>query len=207
VCTDTIINGFTAFGTVAVAILAIWGDWLKATLIPVRLRLVPHNTRGTLTMFNIPRPVIFYHLKVVNDRRWVPARNCRVVLKALASRNADLQFQSVPLPVPFQFSWAPAESTPAFVTVQKEQVLDFGFIAEPTHENPGITRFTPALYSYPNDFRGFVGPGEAVRYSLEVEADGFVSPTYAVFEVEWDGVWNPDLDQMANHLVIRQVAA
>lgn len=204
---DTVINAFTALGTVAVAVLAIWGDWLKARLVPVRLRLVPHNTRGTLTMFNTQRPVIYYHLKIINERRWLAARSCRVLLKALARRGPDLMFHPEPLPVPFQFMWAPFESTPALVTIQKEQVLDFGFIMEPAAQGSQTTQFVPALYSYPNDFRGYVGPGEAVRYSLEIEADSYLSPTYAVVEVAWDGRWLPDLDKMSQSLVIREVAA
>jgi hypothetical protein len=203
---ETVINAFTAVGTVAVAVLAIWGDWLKAKLVPIKLRIEPHNTRGTLTIFNTLQPVIYYHLRVVNERPWMSARNCRVMLRALARRGPDLTFRPEPLPVPFQFRWAPFESTPAFVTIQKQQVLDFGFIIQPAQ--PGdVTQFIPALYSYPNDFRGFVGPGEAVRYSLEVEADDFSSPSYLVIEVAWDGRWTPDLDKMSQSLVVSEVAA
>lgn len=203
---DTVINGFTAVGTVAVAILAVWGDWLKARLVPMKLLIEPHNTLGTLTLFNTLQPVIYYHLRVVNERPWMSARNCRVMLRALARRGPDRAFHPEPLPVPFQFRWAPFESTPAFVTIQKQQVLDFGFITQPMQEGQS-THFIPALYSWPNDFRGFVGPGEAVRYSLEVEADDFSSPSYLVIEVAWDGRWLPDLEKMAQSLMIREVPA
>ena len=62
-----IIEGFTAFGTVAVAVLAIWGDWVRSILAPLKLTIIKHNFSGDQTTFTPPeRPpvrVMFYHLK------------------------------------------------------------------------------------------------------------------------------------------------
>lgn len=76
VVTRHIIEGFTAFGTVAVAVLAIWGNWVRSMLAPAKLTLVEHTPEGDLTTFASGTRVIFCHLKVSNQRRWLPAQNC-----------------------------------------------------------------------------------------------------------------------------------
>jgi hypothetical protein len=103
------------------------------------------------------------------------------------------------MPVPLQFAWAPAEMTPPFVTIAREQVFDFGRIVEPER------CFWPVLYSYSNNFQGFVGSGEAVRYQLAIDATSFCSPRYQVFEVAWDGTWSHVPGEMQKHLFIREV--
>jgi hypothetical protein len=123
-----IIDGFVAFGTVAVAVLAIWGDWLRSKLAPLSLILVEHTPRGDPALFATGTRVMFYHLKVVNRRRWLPAQNCRVMLMGFSRRDPSGMFQPLSLSVPQQFVWAPAESTPPSITLLKEQVLDFGLI-------------------------------------------------------------------------------
>jgi hypothetical protein len=118
---DPLISAAAAIGTVAVAILAIWGDWFRARFAPALLVLEPHNLTGDLTQFNPipgitmtgPRRVYFYHLKVVNKRRWISPKNCRVLLKSMSKRGPDGDFRPIPMPVPLQFVWAPAEITPA----------------------------------------------------------------------------------------------
>ncbi|MGA2656698.1 MAG: hypothetical protein ABSH34_04165 [Verrucomicrobiota bacterium] len=101
--------------------------------------------------------------------------------------------------VPLQFAWAPAESTPALVNVASNQVVDLGFLAE------GDPHFVPRLCVLLNDFQGFVGQNECVRFSLEIAADGCNSRHYQVFEVAWNGCWSDNLDQMAQNLTIREV--
>ncbi len=42
-------NWLTAIGTIAVAVLAIWGEWVKTHVAGPRLALVPQNLRGEVT--------------------------------------------------------------------------------------------------------------------------------------------------------------
>lgn len=188
-----------AIGTLAVAIMAIWGDYIRSRLAPPKLKIQPYNLRGTVTQFTNGPRVIYYHLKLVNLRPWMSAKNCRVLLRAVYRRGPDHQFSQIPLPVPPQFVWAPASFTPAVVTVTKEQIFDFGSLIE------GDSQFKPVLYFYPNNFQGFVAANEAVRYSLEVVAEGYNSNRYQVFEIAWDGTWSDDLDQMSRSLTIREI--
>ena len=141
---------------------------------------------------------MYYHLKVVNKRPWLPVRNCRVLLKGISRRGPDNIFHPFPVIVPSQLVWAPASFSPILATVNKEHVVDFGLVIE------GKDAFTPALYSTPNNFEGFVRAGDAVRYELAIEADNFSSGTYQVFEVAWDGVWEFEPEKMEKHLRIRE---
>lgn len=200
---NTTIDAATALGTVAVAVLAIWGERFRSWLAPPRLSLEPHNFRGDpniLTADGKPiARVMYYHLKVVNKRPWLPVRNCRVLLKGISRRGPDNIFHPFPLVVPPQLVWSPASFAPVLATVTKEHIVDLGLVIE------GKDAYTPALYSTPNNFAGYVRTDDAVRYELAIEADNFSSDTYQVFEVAWDGEWKFVPEEMEKHLRIREV--
>jgi hypothetical protein len=196
---NAIINAFIAIGTIAVAILAIWGDLIRAKYFGPKLSLSPHNLRGSVVpLTNGPRS-IFYHLKVVNKRDTVSATNCRVLLKSIWRKAPNGSFQEAYLTVPLTFVWAPREITPPYINLRKEHVLDFGIVIE------GQGYFSPELLSITNDFQGFVHKGEVVRYGLEIVSDNFVSPGLQVFEVAWNGQWSDNLDSMSQNLQIQEV--
>jgi hypothetical protein len=207
VAVDLLFAGLTAIGTIAVAVLAIWGDWFKARFAPAKLKIVRDEPLGDLTHLSdergapLPAPnrLYFYHLKVVNKRRWVSPKNCRVLLKTMSIRGPDGIFHPIPMAVPLHFVWAPAEITPALVAIEDEQVFDFGLVTEKAKV------FIPRLYSMSNNFQGIVAVNQAIRYSLQIVSDTYVSPRYQVFEVAFDGVWTPDRLEMQNHLRIREI--
>lgn len=203
---DAIINGLVAIGTLAVAVLAIWGERIRSILAPPLLVLEPHNSAGDPTELRAQGAppgagirVLYYHLKVVNKRPWLPVANCSVFLRGIFRRGPDGIFHPVHMPVPLQYVWAPAEVTPPSITVTKEHVLDFGSIIE------GQDHFRPQLYSYSNNFQGFVRKDEALRYQLEVQGSNFSSRRYQVFEVAWDGTWSYIPSEMQQHLRIREI--
>jgi hypothetical protein len=194
-----VIEGLAAFGTIALSILAIWGDWVRSKFAPAMLVIVPQTLRGDPTTTRDGRRVMYYHLRVVNQRQWLPIHNCRVLLKGLTKRGPDNQFHPVPMAVPLQFVWAPAEITPPVITLVNEQILDFGYVLE-TEKT-----FSPTLYSYAHNFKGHVQPNEAVRFQLQIEATNFSSRVYQVFEVAWDGNWSFVPEEMAEHLRIQEI--
>ena len=114
-------------------------------------------------------------------------------------RAPNQEFVRLPMSVPSQLVWAPAELTPPAVSISKEQILDFGILID------GFDHFAPKLYAYGNDFQGRVHKDETIRYSLEITADGCVASQYQVLEVAWDGEWSDNLDQMERSLIIREV--
>ncbi len=194
-----VFQGLMALGTFAVAILAIWGPWIRSKLAPPKLTLLPHNIRGIVTKFTDGPRVIYYQLKVRNLRPWATARNCRVLLRRIERRGPDQVFRALPEAVPPQFVWSPAPQTPPLITLTKEEYLDFGRLTE------DASHFEPVLSWYPNNFQGFVGPNQAVRYSLEVVADAFSQKHFNVFEIAWNGQWSDNLDEMSQNLTIREI--
>ncbi len=200
---ELVINGLVAAGTIAVAVIAIWGDWIRSRVAPPKLVIRPHTLRGDPTRFTSAggagKGVMYYHLKIVNAHPWLAVHNCRVLLKGISRRGPDGHFHQVSMAVPIPFVWAPAESMPQQVTIAKEQVMDFGCIAE------GADHFRPLLQTYLNNFQGYVRKDEAVRYYLEVDATNFTSPSPQVFQVAWDGQWFLEVEKMAQHLTIQEV--
>jgi hypothetical protein len=196
--TQLIIDGFIAFGTIAVAVLAIWGDWLRSILAPLKLTLTLHTPEGDPTLYASGGRAMFFHLKVINQRPWLPARNCRVMLVGLSRRDPSGIFQPVRMSFPSQFTWTPLEFTLPVITLLKEHIFDFGYIEEKGN------RFIPRLYATPVNFQGFVGQNEAVRFQIQIEAINFLPAVY-VIEVAWDGIWSFVPDEMRRHLPIRLV--
>jgi hypothetical protein len=190
-------NGLIAIGTIAVAIFAIWGDSCRAWLYGPKLSLVLH-----IPSVGGSGRIIYFHLKVVNARQTVPATNCRVLLKRIGRQDSSGKFNYESLPVPWIFVWAPEiEGAPKFITLLKEDVLDFGSVTK------GEDNFRPRLSWCPTNVPGLVQANETVRYGLEIVSDNFVSPRLQVFEVDWNGQWSDDLDVMANHLHIHEVTS
>ena len=125
-----------------------------------------------------------------------PPKTAEFMLVGLSRRDPSGLFQPVPLSFPVQFVWTPLEFTPPVITLIREHILDFGYVEEQGD------KFIPRLYATPVNFRRYVGPNEAVRFQLKIEATNFTSPIYAI-EVAWDGVWSFVPDEMGHHLPIR----
>lgn len=194
----TLISLLSALGTIAVAVLAIWGNWVRSVLAPLSLTLTLVDPNGDPELYTSGARAMFYHLKVVNQHSWLPAENCRVLLISLSKRDPGGIFKSVPMPFPIQFVWTPAEFMGPVTTVLHEQILDFGFVGE--NDN----KFTPRVNPMPNAFAGYVGAKEVVRFQLQIEATNFLSPIYVV-EVASDGKWSFEPDVMKLHLSVKMI--
>jgi hypothetical protein len=82
-------QAFIALGTVVVAILAIWGERIRALIAGPNLEFKLHNPRGNLTERQNGRRTLYYHIKIENKRRWALARRVRVLLVGIAKRASD----------------------------------------------------------------------------------------------------------------------
>lgn len=198
-----------SIGSILVAIIAIWGEWIRSMFLGPQLSLVPHNFRGNVTTAtetdirtgSIIRKytVIYYHLRVENSRRWAVAKNCRVLLREVYKREPNGEFRRLPLVVPLHYVWSPAEWSPALKSVSDNEVLDFGSISEISN------RFNPKFYVTSANFEGYVKANEVIRYGLSIVADNFVSPNLQIFEVGWNGKFSENLDEMSRNLNIKEV--
>lgn len=96
------------------------------------------------------------------------------------------------------YIWSPAEWAQALQTVAYEEVLDFGRISEGDF-------FRPTVYITSANFKGFVTKDEAVRFSLQIVADNYVSSNTQVFQVSWNGNWDNNANEMAKNLIISEI--
>lgn len=193
---------FSTVGTLLVAIIAIWGNYFKSIFVPPILKIVGQNLKGELTLIgdsNFQNKVIYYHLKVINDRSWSTAKNCKVLLTEVHLRLPNGQFQRIPLNSYPSFRWTPAEITRETLDISHEQIFDFGRIIE------NGSRFEPILTLYPNNFNGFVSSNNVVRYSLKIVAEGYAAKKTQVFEVAWNGGWSENIEIMSQNLTIREI--
>jgi hypothetical protein len=190
-----IIDGLVALGTLLVVVAAIWGDWLRAKLVPSKLALVGHTLDGGLpTKYVNGAQAMFFQMKVINQGP-LSAKNCRVMLVGMSKRDPSGNFQPEPLAYPCQLTWSPVEFLPSVMTISPDQLVDLGYV------NENGQAFVPRLYYQPVTFSGLVGPNEAVRYEIQIEAENFTSPRYVV-EVAWNGRWSFVPDEMRRHLPI-----
>lgn len=199
---NLVIQSFIAIGTIAVAILAIWGNLFKSHFTPPKLKIVVQNLRGELTQLigpNFQSRVVYYHLKVVNGRTWSTAKNCKVLLTEVHLKLPNGQFQKNSLNSFPSFRWTPAELTGLTLDISHEQIFDFGRVLE------GGNRFEPTLSIYPNNFNGFVTTNTVIRYTLKIVAEGYESQNPQIFEVAWNGNWSDNMDIMTQNLTIQEI--
>ena len=196
---NLIVDIIVAVGSLAVAALAIWGQWFRDKLASPKLAISLHEDRGNITSRLGGPPVIYYHLKVKNSRRWAPASRVRVLCTRLLKRRPDGSFTLERLTVPVQLTWPFPKYTESVRNVVSEEVCDFGYV------NKGDNRFWLSPHVTPNNFAGYVCAGEAMRVGLIASADNFVSKEPTFFEIAWDGQWTDNLEEMRNHLVIAEV--
>jgi hypothetical protein len=192
-----------AMGTVIVAILAIWGDKVRARIAGPKLVLQLRDTQGNLTYSEGEKGTIrylaYYHVMVVNKRKWSPAKNVRILVTRIEKRLPDGSFHPEPLPIPLQLTWAHPQFHELFPTISDTDTCDLGYLAEDER------RFKLSLYVVPNSFSGYVRPNESLRVSISAVAHNFVSKTPLVLEISWDGAWNEYMDTLSRHLVVKQL--
>lgn len=194
-----ILDIMVAVGTVAVAILAIWGEWFRDKLVAPKLVLELRDTKGHLTSQQDGQKVIYYHLVVKNQRKWAVASGVQVMLESVWLRSADGTFKAETLASELPLAWTFPQFSPLAPNISDKRNCDLGHLAE--SENV----FKPELYFVPNNFRGFVTPNHAIRYGLRVKAENFSSVMTTVIEVSWDGYWSSDMAEMERHLVVKEI--
>jgi hypothetical protein len=196
---QTLAQVFAAIGTVAVAILAIWGEKVRALVAGPKLRLSLRDSRGNLTVRANGRRTVYYHILVRNERTWSPATSVRITVTSIEKRRPDGTYFLETVVAPLQLTWAYAEVHELLPTIVESDTCDLGFLDEDAN------RFTLPLYVTPNNFRGYVGPNEAMR--VHIVGSGYnVSTDPLVLQVSWDGVWSSDMDELQRHLVIQEVS-
>ena len=194
---STIAKVFAAIGTVTVAILAIWGDKVRAAIAGPKLELELQDARGNLTVRDNQKKTVYYHIRLTNKRRWSPAKHVRVLITGIEKKRPDGTYFPEPLIAPLQLTWAFPQFHELRPTIATSDVCDLGCLDEDAQ------RFTIPLYVRPNNFRGYVEPGQSMRVSIVASAHNYESKSPLVLEISWDGIWSSDMDELQRHLVIK----
>ena len=202
---DQIIQLFVAIGTIAVAILAIWGDRIRYVIgLRPKLDLTLIDPEGEFVNIGISvdgstTPARYYHLKVSNKNRWSPATNVRVVITGIAIPAADGQYVSQGLTGPLQLTWRFDKFHPAmYSTVGSDDICDLGGIKQGE-------KFSLTPYIFPNNFQGHLEANRRMLIEVKAIADNAESRTVCI-EISWDGKWEDDTKKMAEHLVVKEVS-
>jgi len=102
-------EALTAIGTVGAVLVALFGDWIKRTVVPPRLDVELSNTRGLRIPVNLLSPdgsqreseARFYHVRVSNMRRRSDAHQVQLYLVRLdhIMVSASLREKASPDPI------------------------------------------------------------------------------------------------------------
>lgn len=196
------LNALVALGTLIVAFVAVSVDWIRATLIPPRLKLEIQpptltEVRNAATQENLGM-AWYFSLEVRNLRRWRKATNCRVVLKAIHRPRENGTLQAEPMSIPLPFQWAVVPAAPLYLTVSSEgAVVNFGKLWE---RKP----FEPVLVSRTLNFRHTLEPNETALYTIQIQADDLISEDCQVIKVSWDGEWSDKVEEIIKHVRISE---
>lgn len=194
-----IIQGLVAFGTLLVAITAIWGEYLRHLLAGPKLEIILENPRGLIAGQGSNKRVILYQLKIINKRRWVVAKNVRILCTAISKKRPDASFTNEPMLFPIPLTWAPSEFTSVESTFASEDLCDLGNVVE------GGGNFRLAARWWPNNYPGFLQANDAMRVRLCISGYNFKSKIPFDIEISWNGKWSDNLEEMAKHLIIKVV--
>lgn len=205
------VNTLVAIGTIAVAILTIWGEQLKGYLFHPRLKLICIEI-DKLSEYDYSvnpdgKKVFFYHLKVKNTGA-ANATNCRVLLREFQEGENG---KKITLSVPPIFTWAPLQdgnnpsalvNTRATVFRKQSETLAFCRLYENSKCKLHI------VLSSQQYFQGQLDINKIYRLGLETVCDNWIhSPSHLqFFEVSWNGKWDNDPKVLfGKHLIVKDV--
>lgn len=180
-----------------IAILAIWGDWIRYTLTPPRLVVKLRSERGQLTVIN-GKKFRYYHLEVSNSCAWVFAKNVQVYVNQIDRINPANEWIKTYETGPIPLAWQYAAHCPETINIGKERYCDLGHICE-SQEFVISTRFVPA------GFDGTLKQQQRMRVHLVAVADNAKSSPMKL-ELAWDGKWDDGTDEMARHLSVKDMS-
>jgi hypothetical protein len=196
--TDAIINGLVAVGTIAIAVLAIWGEPIRRRWIGTKLNLKLLDPDGEFTNLSNGAPAWYYHVAVENLRPHAPANNAHVVLTKLTKPSADGQFDPETNPIitgPIPLIRQHAHTLPRLATVGPPAHFDLLNLVQRSDAQL-------QLVFVPNNLNPSIKAGERVLVELVAVSDQAQSPPLQV-EISWNGQWSTDRSIMKRNLVVR----
>ncbi len=198
--TDTwtiVIQAVAAFGTLALAALAIWGEWFRSIFAAPKLNVALRSASGELTKYGDGRPVRYYHLLVSNSRRWAPCRNVVAYLTRVERPGPDGNWQQALRTGPIVLPWQFGKFHRGLPNIGREQICDLARISE----EDGL-ELVPEYR--PNNLDPTMRTAGRLRAHVVAIGDNGESDA-CVVEFAWDGKWHEGSSEMADYLVVKGV--
>jgi hypothetical protein len=193
----------SAIGTLVIAGAAIWGERIRAAVLRPNLHLKLASNVGEITELarmeggrvTALLPARYFHLSVINRRRFPAAHEVQIFMTKLEIPGPDGQprtIYSVPLPLTWQYQalYPNPLRTVGYTTVAQ---ADLFFV------QPGMLQLTPVLV--PNNLRNTFQPD--AHFWITAIARGIDGESNSVrLKVDWDGTWERGDAEMTHHLKI-----
>jgi hypothetical protein len=209
-CTDSnfwwnwVVNLTVAIGTLAVAFVALFGDWLRHKLSPPKLLLSLKNPLGESTPGTIHNDQgadqqtsgRYYHIKVSNLKRWSPATNVQVFITQIEIPGPDTELMvSWSGEVPIR--WRHHEVFPDARTIGPSVDCDLCSVMM----DHGVS-----IHPIIKPFSLTTTWNQAVTFVISLQARSNESDSAICrIKISWDGEWSDGEKEMASHLVVKQL--
>ena len=192
-----VVQATVGVGTIAVAVMAIWGDLIRSIIASPKLDIDLRSSEGELTHLSDETLARYYHLIVTNKRKWSPAKNVTTYIFDLEKLGPDGEWQSSMHHGPVPIYWQFGKLYTRLPSIGHERICDIGFIPK------GNTfKFTTEFKPY--NFENIVNKGEKVRAHFVAVADNAISER-TIIEIAWDGTWVDGAKEMAKHLTVKRI--
>jgi hypothetical protein len=181
---DFLVKCALSIGTLSAVLFALFGDYLRETLDPIRVKIelpTESNTVIDKCLINgVPANAYFHHLLVRNLTPHKPIKNCRVWLKKIFVQQVNNEWSDeAKFAVPRLMEWAPSEYSRDKRTFSKQQVFDLG---RSLQYNGGF------IAAYDRDQGGAVNRqfpvGSKLKFVFYVTADNYQKEEEFCFEIE-----------------------
>ncbi len=205
--TATWIALFAAIATFLVAVVALFGDAIKAKWLGPKLRLDLLSPLGNLT--SVPptkdeaerKPARYHHVRLTNQRRWSRATQARVYLLQVEEPGPDGTPQTRWAgDIPLRWRWQ--DVYPLERQVGPEAVCDLCSVVKGKRLSVE-TLILPAALE-PHRVRE-IGTSVDMTLVLQARSAEGESPVTS-FGIAWDGRWEDGDAEMATHLVVKQLS-
>jgi hypothetical protein len=187
----------SAFGTIIVSILAIWGGLIRAWLTGPKFSVATQPVvGGTAIRLSGGKMAIYVLLVVTNRRPYAAASKCRIDVIRLQKSSGGGTFEDEYLAFPITLYWSPSED-------KSERMIHSTAIADLVRVEQGGASTILQAKNPPNDFSCNACCSQSVKYTVQVFAENALpSPTFT-FEIAWDGNWDNDVVVMRRqHLIV-----
>jgi hypothetical protein len=181
---DFLIRFGLSFGTLVAVLSALFGDYLRETLDPIRVIIeVPKESNVVIDkcIFNNAAADCYrHHLVVRNLTPHKAIKDCRVWLKKIRVQQVNNDWKDDPIfAVPRLMEWAPSEYSPDKRTFSRKQVFDLGT----TIEKSGGFEASYNRAQGGNVPRHFL-VGKKLRFIFVVTGDNYLEEKEFCFEIE-----------------------